>query len=99
MSRQINYWHILNARIYRFPTSVVKEGGRKINYHDFLMAAEYAECNEALLQIMPRIRIDDIVRFIDDVPYISDLQKRFYKTYITARYDRMIVPAYERLMR
>ena len=51
------------------------------------------------MRIMPRIRIDDIVRFIDDVPYISDLQKRFYKTYITARYDRMIVPAYERLMR
>ena len=28
----------LNARIYRFPTSAIKQNDRKINYYDFLMA-------------------------------------------------------------
>ncbi|MEI3349184.1 MAG: hypothetical protein V8R55_12655 [Dysosmobacter sp.] len=29
----------LDARVYRFPTSSIKQAGRKINYYDFLMAA------------------------------------------------------------
>ncbi len=29
----------LNMRIFRFPTSAIKQGGRKINYYDFLNKA------------------------------------------------------------
>ena len=37
----------LDARIYRFPTSSVKQAGRKINYYDYLMAAANPDCNAA----------------------------------------------------
>ena len=87
----------LNARIYQFPTSAIKLNGKKINYYDFLMSAEYKECNEALGRIVPKIDIEKIRNFIDEVSYISELQKDFYKTYICARYEKVILPAYEQV--
>ncbi len=84
----------LNARIYQFPTSAIKLNGKKINYYDFLMAAEYKECNEALGRIVSKMDMEKIRDFIDDVPYISEMQKEFYKVYICARYEKIILPAY-----
>ncbi len=83
----------LNARIYQFPTSAIKLNGRKINYYDFLTSKENEDCNKALMKIKEKIDIDGMNLFIDDVPYISDLQKEFYKTYIEARYNKLILPA------
>lgn len=88
----------LNARIYQFPTSAIRLNERKINYYDFLMAVENKECNEALLRIVPKITLDKICAFVDDVPYISKLQKEFYKTYINARYEKMIKPAFSQIL-
>lgn len=86
----------LNARIYRFPTSAIKQNGQKINYYEFLMAGDYSDCNAALTRIVPRINMAQIEQFIDDISYISDLQKEFYKYYLNARYQKIIVPAFEK---
>lgn len=88
----------LHARIYRFPTSAIKYNDQKINYHDFLTAGENADCNAALLRIVPRIDMDAIRTLIDQTPYLTDLQKDFYKTYLLARFDLIISPAYEQSM-
>lgn len=85
----------LNARIFQFPTSAIKEHGKKIRYYDFLMFGEYRECREALLRIVPKIQMDAILQFLDKVPYLSDLQRRFYQTYIRARWEKILLPAYE----
>lgn len=53
----------MNARIFQFPTSAVKEQGRKIHYYDFLMEGQYEDCNKALLRIVPEIRMDMIRDF------------------------------------
>lgn len=88
----------LNARIYRFPTSAIKLNGQKINYYEFLMAGDYADCKAALARIVPRIDMTQIAQFIDGISYISELQKEFYKFYLNARYQKIIVPAYEKTM-
>ncbi len=85
----------LNARIFQFPTSAVKEQGRKIRYYDFLLSGKIEDCNQALLRIVPRIKMDKIHDFLENVPYLSDLQRRFYQTYIQARLERLLLPAYE----
>lgn len=85
----------LHSRVYLYPTSAVKQNGRKINYRDFLMNVEYEGCNEAVKQIFPRIDMDKISTFINEVPYMSDLQREFYKYYIKARYDLILTPAYK----
>lgn len=85
----------LNARVFHFPTSAIKQKGRKINYYDFLIRAEDADCNAALRRIVPRIDMAQIEGFIDQVPAIPELQKEFYKRYIGARYERMLRSAYD----
>ena len=84
----------LHARVFQFPTSAIKLNNRKINYYDFITHAENDECNAALKRIFPRINLAQINRFIDSVEEISDLQKTFYKVYIKARYDLILVPSY-----
>lgn len=83
----------LYSRIYQYPTSAVKQSGRKINYRDFLMSAEYEGCNEAVKRVVSRIDMNKINEFIDEVPYLSELQRKFYRHYIKARYNLILVPA------
>lgn len=87
----------LNARIYQFPTSAVKLNGKKLNYHDFIVLCNFSECNEALKRIMPRIDIEKIFKFIDGVEELSAIQKSFYKRYLKGRYEKILLPAYEKL--
>lgn len=88
----------LNARIYRFPTSAIKQNGRKINYYDFLMAAENEDCDVAVTRMMPCFDMDAIHQFIEQIPFLDRLQKRFYQTYVSARCERIIMTAYEQIM-
>lgn len=88
----------MNARIFRFPQSEIKENGKKINYYDFLMSAENEDCNEALQRIYPRINIAQISGFIENIPCLSELQRDFYTRYINTRYERILSPAYENIM-
>ena len=65
------------------------------HFYDFLMEGQYEDCNKALLQIVPGIRMDMIHDFLKDIPYLSDLQRTFYQTYIQARWEKLQLPAYE----
>ena len=87
----------LHARIFRFPTSAIKYGDKKINYHDFLMETNNKDCIAAVIRMVPRIDLTSIYEFIENVPYINDLQKTFYKEYVKARYNLIIRPAYDRM--
>ena len=86
----------LNARIFQFPTSAIHEHGRKISYYDFLMAGEHDDCNAALAEIVPRVELSAIYELIAQEPLLSDLQKAFYKPYLTARFERLLLPAYKK---
>ncbi len=69
--------------------------GRSRYYYDFLMSAGEPECNAAIQRMVPKINLEQIKGFIEEVPYITELQKTFYKRYITARFERILKPAYE----
>lgn len=85
----------LNARIYQFPTSALRQNRKKINYYDFLRTTENTDCRKAVKRVVPRVNLAEIDAFIDDVPYITVLQKAFYKCYIEARYEQILQPALE----
>jgi len=87
----------LNARIFQFPTSAIKLNDKKINYYDFISSMENKDCNNAILRILPKIDVENINSFINDTPYITDLQKEFYKGYIKARYEKILFPTYRKL--
>ena len=98
MSLILNNNDEMNARIYNFPTSAIKDNGRKINYYDFLMKAEHEECREAVLRIAPKINIRKISELIYSIPYLTDLQKDFYTSYIEARNEKIITPSLEHII-
>lgn len=79
-----------DLRIFQIPLSGIKIDGRKINYFDFLSSLEYEGCNEALKRIAPRIDLKKINEMIDEIPYINELQKTFYKTMLKERKEKII---------
>ena len=86
-----------DARIFKMPLSGIKQDGQKINYYDFIYAGKNPGCNAALKRILPKIDLERINQLIDDTPYISDLQKRFYKTMIEERREKILVKALRRI--
>ena len=82
----------LDARIYNFPASALKQDGKKIGYVDFIAQNRDGVLAPSLKRIVPRIDLAAISAFIDDTPYLTDLQRQFYRTYLTARYKVMFEP-------
>ena len=80
----------LNHRIFDIPLSAVTYNGKKINYFKFLSEGKFPDCNKALKRIASRIDMKKIYEIIDDTPTITELQKEFYKTMLTARKERII---------
>lgn len=48
---------------------------------------------------MPKIDMDKINRIVDTTPFISDLQKEFYKTMLWERKERILDFSYQKLQR
>lgn len=74
-----------HTRVFNIPTSGLKINNQKINYFDFLTSLQNPDCNRALKRIVPRIDMEAICRMVDETPFITDLQKQFYKTMLQER--------------
>lgn len=81
----------IDKRIYAFPTSQIKLKNKKSSYFDVISSLQYPECNKALLQITAKIDLAKIVDFIDTIDEISEIQKRFYKTMIKQRFEKILL--------
>ncbi len=86
-----------NLRIYQIPLSGIKINGTKINYYDFIYSLENKDCNRALMRIHSKIDLAKINQIIDDTPYINTLQKRFYKTMLKERKEKILDVSIEKL--
>lgn len=80
----------LNHRIFDIPLSAITYNSKKINYFKFLSEGEFPDCNKALKRIASRIDMKKIYEIIDNTPTITELQKEFYKTMLTARKERIL---------
>lgn len=79
-----------NHRIFNVPTSAIKKDNRRINYFQFISSLEDKNCNLALKRIVERLDMAKIVKIVEDTPYISSLQKEFYRTMLCARKERIL---------
>jgi len=79
-----------DMRIFSIPLSGIKIDNQKINYFNFISSLENADCNAALLRIVPKINMGKINSIIDETPYISELQKKFYKTMLAERKEKIL---------
>ena len=85
------------ARVFEKPLSGIKVNGQKIQYFQFISSLKNRDCNEALKRILPRIDMEKIERIVEETPFISDLQKDFYKTMLHERKERILDFAYQKL--
>ncbi len=76
--------------------SCIKENGKKINYMTYIRSLKNEECNKAILKIYPKIDIDKIDDFIDNINCMIHERKEFYKKIIRLRYN-IIKQVYDRL--
>lgn len=77
----------MKARTFVFPNSALKLHDQKINYAEFLSSGQNQDCNKALLELAPviRIKMPQICEFIDDTEEISPIRKAFYKQILQQR--------------
>lgn len=75
----------LNFRIYEIPTSAIMVNGKKIKYFDFISSLQNEDCNRALKRIVPHIDMEHVKQIIENTPFLSGLQQRFYITMLTER--------------
>ncbi len=86
-----------DLRVFEIPLSGIKINGQKIRYFDFLSSLQNKDCNRALQRILPRIDMIKINKIVEETPFISDLQKTFYKTILKERKERILDFSYQRL--
>lgn len=67
--------------------SCIKENDKKINYMTYVKSRKNEECNKAICRMFGKINLDEINRFIDEIPCMSDIRKEFYKKIIMVRYE------------
>lgn len=87
----------LKARVYDIPTSAIKDNNSRINYYRYISSLKDSDCNAALKRIAPRINLKEIDNIVDDTPFLSELQRKFYKTMLKERYERIIEPTLKKL--
>lgn len=90
MERVLTNESELNSRIFEIPTSAIIVNGKKIKYFDFISSLQNEDCNLALKRIVPRIDMTKIHTIIEETPFITDLQKRFYITMLENRKERIL---------
>lgn len=86
-----------DLRIFSIPLSGIKQNNQKIKYFDFISSLQNEDCNQALKRIVPKIDMGEINAIVDETPYISELQKKFYKTMLAERKERILDFSLKRL--
>jgi len=79
----------LNARVHTFPNSMLKEGGRKINYVWFFRTSEDADFRAAYDRLARKITALDFAELLAGVPCLGGLQRDFYRVYLGARREAL----------
>lgn len=96
---KLNNAEIKNLAVNSY--SCLKENGKKINYMQYIQDCKgnkNKDCNEAIIRIFPQVNIEEINKFIMEIPCISNTRKNFYKEIINFRYD-IIKEVCEKIMK
>ena len=89
----------ISIRIEKFPTAaLLLENGEKASYMGYIASLENQDCTDALLRIVPRIDINKIGEIIDGIDSLSDIRKTFYKTILSERFERILLPPYRKVI-
>lgn len=78
---------------------IFEMNGKMINPYQLIEKREYSLCDEALEKMVPEmyVKIEKIKDMIDDIPVVSEVQKKFYKVMLQTRLDKVFMPVYQEI--
>lgn len=74
-------------------SSAIRNNGSKIKYFEFITSLQNEDCNAALKRIYPKIDLDKIFKFINELDIISSVRKEFYYKVIEGKYKEILTIA------
>lgn len=88
----------IEYRTYAIPRSAIKINGVKINLYEFLQKTENIDCIKSLQEITEKIKEkqEKIEETIEKTPYITKTHKKFIKTILKNRLEKILIPALEK---
>lgn len=90
----------MQAEAYKARRCIYELQGKRINPYHIIENMEYQECSDAVRKITPKIGscMDEIRILIEEIPVLSEIQKQFFALIIQSRYDKVLLPIYQKLM-
>lgn len=89
----------MEAEAYKARRCIFELRGKRINPYYIIENMEYQECSEAVRRLTPMIsgRMSGIRKMIEEIPVISETQKKFFVFIIEYRYEKVLLPVYRKL--
>lgn len=89
----------MEAEAYKVRRCIYELHGKRINPYHIIENMEYADCSEAIQRLMPKIGkcIKKIHELIDDISVLSEIQKQFFISMITTRYEKVLFPSLQKI--
>ncbi|WP_052295807.1 hypothetical protein [Parasphaerochaeta coccoides] len=80
-------------------TCIFENDGKKINPNKYILSLANIDGNKAAERLVSQIisAQPHIEKMINDIPIISEIQKRYYKESMQARLEYFLIPAYNKL--
>jgi len=92
---KLNKTEIKNLAINTY--SCFKNNNKKINYFQYISSMENEDCKNALKYVFPKIKLEKIVDYINNIEKISKIRKEFYIAIIRFRYE-LLEKAYKEIL-
>lgn len=93
---------LLKDSMYNNALSAFSKDGKRVNPLKYIENNDNEYLKNTLIQIIPKINLNDIYEVIDNVPneynglkVTSDIQKEFYKETVKYKYENVLYPVYE----
>jgi len=97
MLKIMNSEELTDERIYKFPTSQVLLDGKKSSYYEVINSLKFKECNDSVVKICEKYDKEAVDALIDEMPFLTDIRKSFYKYILGQRFEKILLPAYKKL--
>lgn len=79
--------------------AVLNDDGKPIVLNHYINSLENKKLNNKLLEIYPRINLNEIYELIESVECISEVRKNYYKEMLLLSYDHVLGTAFKKLQK
>lgn len=105
LSNRLSDETVMRNSAYISRRCVFSLDGKKLNPFVYMTSGENTDLNEAIKRIVPKIDLQRINQFIDDIPeskerllIISEIRKTFYKQTLELRYKDILQPVLSKII-